>query len=196
MKTRYIIDIPSNRVIFFTKDETVTLRPGDSAVIYEDMFGPPEGMTLANAWSWKLYGRTFQRMEGDIVKDPDTNVDTLEENKNEVTKALNVSINNSRKRLRVPLDYTREVYLMIQQELDKSSGQQPMIEALAKVDGSTVSEYIEKIKKELDEYNRILIQSEQWKRYYQKKIDTASTVDDLAILRDEIANRNFKVDLF
>jgi len=196
MKTRYIIDIPSNRVIFFTKDETVTLRPGDSAVIYEDMFGPPEGMTLANAWSWKLYGRTFQRMEGDIVKGPDTNVDTLEENKNEVTKALNVSINNSRKRLRVPLDYTREVYLMIQQELDKSSGQQPMIEALAKVDGSTVSEYIEKIKKELDEYNRILIQSEQWKRYYQKKIDTASTVDDLAILRDEIANRNFKVDLF
>ena len=82
MTTRYIIDIPSNRVIFFTEDDTVVLRAGEEAIVYEDLQPPPKDMTLGNAWSWKLYGRDFKRMEFPKTPPPaKTDIDTLNENK-------------------------------------------------------------------------------------------------------------------
>lgn len=193
MTTRYIIDIPSNRVIFFTKDQSVSLRSGDSSIIYEDMFDPPEGMTLDNAWTWKLFGREFQQVEKDSVK---ASTDTLDENKKEVIKALNILINNARKIVPNPLNFNPSVRIIIQNEIKNSNGPWPMIEALAKA--RSIS--IEQCKKEEEEkhavFVNLLIRTEQWYHFYLKKIEECTSVEDLAIVRDEMANRNFKVDLF
>lgn len=197
MTTRYIIDIPSNRVIFFTTDDSVTLRTGDSSIIYEDMFGPPEGMELTNAWNWKLFGRDFRKTDDD-VKTPGakTDIDTLEENKKEVIKSLNILINNARKIAPNPLNFNPSVRIIIQNELNDSVGPWPMCEALAKARDISVDQCREEEADKHAEFVNLLIRTEQWYHYYLTKIKNTATVEDLALVRDELANRNFKVDLF
>lgn len=197
MTTRYIIDIPSNRVIFFTQDETVSLRAGDSSIIYEDMFDPPEGMRLENAWTWKLFGRDFRQMESEVkVPSANTNVDTLEENKKEVIKSLTILINNARKIAPNPLNFNPSVRLIIQNEIDDLIGPWPMCDALAKARGITVEQCKKEEKEKHTEFVDLLIRTEQWYHYYLTKINNSQTVEELASTRDEMANRNFKLDLF
>lgn len=195
MTTQYIIDIPSNRVIFFTEDATVQLKPGDSAILYEDVNPPPEQMTLNNAWSWKLYGRDFIRMEEGRVLGGQP-VDTLAENRAEVIKALNILLNNVRKKNQNPLNYNTSVHAIMQFELDNPDLPCPLIEALAKVKSQTVDEYRKTAKEKNDEFVKMLIRTEQWYQYYLDKIANAQNVNELAVIRDEMASRNFNLDLF
>ena len=197
MTTKYIIDIPSNRVIFFTKDETVPLRAGEEAIIYEDVNPPPEGMTLANAWSWKLFGRDFKRMEWPTPVHAKTDVDVFDENKQETLKALNIRINDARKNVpQTALNYNFLVQSIILNELNDSTGPWPMLEALAKVKNMSIDEYRSTAKDNVHEVNKILIRTEQWYQHYLDRINSASNNADLYVIRDELANRNFKVDLF
>ena len=197
MTTRYIIDIPSNRVIFFTQDSTVSLRAGDSAIIYEDMFDPPEGMTLGNAWSWKLIGRSFKKMEQELEPPAaKTDIDTLEENKKEVIKSLNILINNARKVAPNPLNFNPSVRVIIQNELKDPNGPWPMCEALARARNISLDQCMQEEGDRHREFVNLLIRTEQWYHYYLKKINDCASVDQLAVVRDEMANRNYKVDLF
>lgn len=192
--TRYIIDIATNRVIFFTQDENVPLNPCTNGILYEDFSEPPAEMSLANCWNWKLFGREIIRQEEERVAK--VKPDTLAVNKESTLKLLTTMVNGARSSIRPVLTlgfYTTQIMF---EEAVSSQGPWPICESIARAKGITLENAREEMIRTTDSIRETLIRTEQWYQYYKTKINDINDLDALAVLRDEIGARNFKVDLF
>jgi hypothetical protein len=53
-KTKIILDIASNRIIFFTKDYSQKLELNEHVILYEFEGALPENLSLNNCWHFKF----------------------------------------------------------------------------------------------------------------------------------------------
>lgn len=191
---KYVIDVPSNRVIYFTTNDQESLVPGKEAVIYQDHFSPPSDMTIQNCWNYKLVGRTLiKQYDGETRTTKPTAVG---ENKQALIKLLTHQINAARSKLMKDFDFEPQVYLMAYNEAITTTGPQPYCEQLAKMKKINIVECRSFVIAEYQKFSRYLLNTDIWRRHYLEKIEASTTEEDQAVLRDEIGARNFEMDLF
>ncbi len=191
---KYVIDVPSNRVIYFTTNDQESLVPGKEAVIYQDHFAPPADMTIQNCWNYKLVGRSLIKQQDENTRT--TKPTAVEENKNALIKLLTNQINAARKKLMNDFDFEPQIYLMAYQEAISTSGSQPYCEQLAKMKKINIVECRSFVIAEYQRFSKHLLNTDIWRRYYLEKIESSGTEEEQAVLRDEIGARNFEMDLF
>lgn len=190
--TRYVIDIPSNRVIFFTEDSGINLVLTESTVIYEDVDSPPETMTLSNAWNWKLVGRTFVPQTNDTVIKLTPSEQAFKDNKDAVLKFLKDQIN--KRRNEVSSDYVNGQYVV--NFLYSLSAQSKELADLARAKNISIDEMRQEIFSKLESFNSTMIRTEIWKEHYLKRINDCTSNNDLSAIRDEIGSVDFGRDLY
>lgn len=190
---KYVIDVPSNRVIYFTTDENEILTPGREAMVYQDLFETPAGMTIKNCWNYKLVGRSFIKQD---TAPRTTKPDALTENKNAVRQVLTHQINAARKKITQDFDFEPEIHLLAVLEASNPASPQPYCEQLAKMKKINVTEARSLIIEEHRRFSRLMLNTNLWKQYYDTKLSECADPEALALLRDEIGARNFEMDVF
>lgn len=180
---RLVIDIASNRVVWFTDSDTRIILTDSTALV--DFQGEmPRKMTAANCWNWVLRDRKLTRL--DNQKTPSL----AEMNRAATEKALNRKISQLRNRYANGLPFaemiaTEKVNAANRYLADGTS--HFIIARTASLYGIGMKEAAERIVREHDELVRGLLTTEAQLQEFRVKIANAKTEPEMLAVHDAIA---------
>jgi hypothetical protein len=182
---RLVIDISTNRVIYFTEDMEKLLTLNQHTAMRDWLEPLPADMKLNNCWDWRLKGDTLEY----TVKDPAPAETLLEQNKKNVRQLLMDRINAARK----PhfSAYVGNDWIKNKRIEEANAGGGPLLLAEAATKNKELSVLIREVLDADRTFSQVMIKTETLKIQYQKAINEATEESVLWELRDEIANTNY-----
>lgn len=182
--TRLILDITTNRVIYFTADLQQELTLSQHVVARDWLEEIPNGMTLNNCFNWQIDGNKLVN----TASAPRKPVDLFEQNKTKVKQLLIEKINDARRPYfskAVGGDYIRDRKLKEAQE-----GKGELIEQIASSQRKTTAQVCAEIIAAYRKFSYVMVRTEELKLHYEKAINDTTTESVLWAIRDEFANKN------
>lgn len=182
---RLVIDIATNRVIYFTEDMEKQLTPNQHIAMRDWLEPLPANMKLDNCWDWRLKGDILEY----TVKDPVPPETLLEQNKKNVRQLLMDRINAARKP-HFPA-YVGNEWIRNKRIAEAKEGGGPLLLAEAATKNKELEVLIREVLDSDRTFSQVMIKTETLKVQYQKAINEATEESVLWELRDEIANANY-----
>ena len=188
MKYKLLVDIHSNRVVYFTANISEHTEIDDNLYICyldDELPSKPKQMTQFNAWSWKWNSIKNELFFADAVN---TTKETLfDQNKKAAFNTLLNVVNTARTSLYSQYKFDDVVNNFIFRELFLDEDKQTYLTTIASirgVDASVVRSEFEAKRKKIED---ILFLTEVTKQLFTKQIQDAKTSDELYEIRNNIA---------
>jgi hypothetical protein len=192
MKYRLLVDIATDRLIWYTTDLEAHIQNDEHSAIAEFEGTLPEGITLGNCWN---YG--FRNKEVILLNHPAKKVSLLESNRTSIRKFLVDKINEKRSSLTFNVRYADYVEMLTYNDSYCYNGTNlkdlPWLQLASKNSSLTVEQLVEKIKFDFNIKRQALYQTEELFLEMNEKITNAQTNDELFDIRTAIFERIGKI---
>jgi len=188
---RLIIDIATDRVIYFTNDIEQVLELNDHVTMQDWPEPLPTDMSLNNCWNWCVRGNVLKNTTGAVTGSANT---LLDQNKKNVSQLLINKINAVRQPYTskyIHNDWIRSQRLIEARLVEAQHGAGPLLSAEAAIKNIEVAVLAKEVIDSERMYQLIMVKTETLKLKYQKAIDETTEESSLWQLRDEIANANY-----
>ena len=190
MKYRLLIDLATDRIIWYTSDLETPINNDDHSAIAEYDGDLIEGMTLQNCWNYGYQNKVLSLFNKPAVKPT-----LLESNRSSIRQLLIDKINEKRASIKFNLRYSDYVELMTYNEAQLYNGSnlldlQWLSLAIKHGDaGIDTEQAIKIIKFDFNEKRNILLLTETFYLETLDQIKKATTNDELFQIRTEIQSR-------
>lgn len=182
---RLIIDIATNRVIYFSTDMEQTFTLNEHVTMRDWPEDLPANMQLNNCWNWRIAGNKLENTE---INKATPALSLFEQNKNKVKNLLIEKINDARRPYFSKVvggDYIRDRKLKEAQE-----GSGPLVEQIANSQNKDLATVCSEIITAYRKFAYVMARTEELKLQYQKEINECNEEAVLWKIRDEFANKN------
>lgn len=187
---RLLIDLATDRVIWYTEDLTAQLHTDEHSVQAEYTGELPEGMTHANAWNFVYRNRTLINTE--VPTNPPKSL--LETNRESINKFLINKINEKRLQKYPRVEYKDYIDFI---NFDNASkfikgemyDAQPLYIVQKTLGLNGIDEAARKIIQQKNEKDAFLLSSELLLLETAEKIKNANTSDTLFFIRSELTDK-------
>lgn len=188
MKYRLLVDVATDRIIWYTTDLSAAIQNDDHSAIAEYEGEAPEGMTPGNSWN---YGLKNQKII--LLNKTKETVPLVESNRASIRKFLIDKINDKRSKLKFDLRYADYIELLTYNEAYNYNGvnidQLPWLQLSAKHSTLSVEKEVERIKFSFNQKQQALLMTEDLHLEMITRINAASDNDQLFEIRNEIFKR-------
>ena len=188
MKYRLLIDLATDRIIWYTSDLDTPINNDDHSAIAEYDNDLPNGMTLQNCWNYGYRNKVLSLFNTPAVKPT-----LLESNRTSIRQLLIDRINEKRATIKFNLRYSDYTELMIYNEAQLFNGTNLLdlewLSLAIKYTGVDTEQAIKIIKYDFNEKRKILLITEDLYLEMINRIKDATTNDELFQIRTEIQNR-------
>lgn len=188
MKHRLLIDLATDRIIWYTSDLETPINNDDHSAIAEYDGDLIEGMTLQNCWNYGYRNKVLSLFNTPAVKPT-----LLESNRSSIRQLLIDKINEKRATIKFNLRYSDYTELLIYNEAQLFNGTNLLdLEWLAlaiKHTGLDTEQAIKIIKFDFNAKRKMLLITEDLYLEMINRIKTAATNDELFQIRTEIQSR-------
>jgi len=181
-KLHLIIDLATNRVVYFTEDLDARLTTDEHTAIAVFEGDIPKGMNLHNCFNYRYVNKELSN----TIKEPAPVESLLEQNRKSISKFVNEKI--EQKFAKLGLDkFQSEFYRCLLEELNHNPDglrfiEQFQIENNMPSTDSTLSF----IQNEMQQYRTQIIRLGILKLNWQTTVDNAKTSEELFDLRDRV----------
>jgi hypothetical protein len=187
-KTRIILDISTNRIIFFTKDYNQTLIVDENTVLYDYTKPLPENLTISNCWNFRLNGQTIEETK---YVNQNLKESELSFNKKTFIKQINARLNEEIEKLIFELEYSE----FRVQEARSPGSNLILIKEFASQNKMSVDEAIAYTLNSEDTRNSKIKIIEYVRQQYIKRAMLVTNNKQLMLIRDRFMNRKSFRDL-
>lgn len=188
MRYRLLVDVATDRIIWYTTDMSATIQNDDHSAIAEYEGDEPEGMNPGNSWN---YG--FKNQKIVLLNKPRETIPLVESNRASIRKFLIEKINDKRSKLKFDLRYADYVELLMYNDAYNYNGvnieQLPWLQLSVKHSKLPPEKEVERIKFLFSEKHQALLMTEDLYLEMINRINTATNNDQLFEIRNEIFKR-------
>lgn len=192
MKIRLLVDLATDRILWYTTDLESPLNNDEHSAIAEYDGELPEGITLQNSWN---YG--YKNKQIVLLNKPQVKPTLVESNRTSINKLLLDKVNEKRATIKSLIRYDDYVELLIYNDAYAYNGANledlVWLKLAAKHKEITPVQAIEVIKFEFNEKRRILFATEDLYLEMSKRIKSATTNEELFAIRTEVMDKIGKI---
>lgn len=192
MKIRLLVDLATDRILWYTTDLESPLNNDEHSAIAEYDGELPEGITLQNSWN---YG--YKNKQIILLNKPQIKPTLLESNRTSIHKLLVDKVNEKRATIKSIIRYDDYVELLMYNDAYAYNGANLedliWLKLAAKHKELTPVQAIEVIKFEFNEKRRVLFATEDLYLEMNKRIKNATTNDELFAVRTEVMDKIGKI---
>jgi hypothetical protein len=192
MKIRLLVDLATDRILWYTTDLQSPLNNDEHSAIAEYDGELPEGITLQNSWN---YG--YKNKQIVLLNKPPVKPTLVESNRTSINKLLIDKVNEKRATIKSVTRYDDYVELLIYNDAYAYNGANledlVWLKLAAKHKEITPVQAIEVVKFEFNEKRRILFATEDLYLEMSKRIKNATTSDELFAVRTELMDKIGKI---
>lgn len=192
MKIRLLVDLATDRILWYTTDLESPLNNDEHSAIAEYDGELPEGITLQNSWN---YG--YKNKQIILLNKPQVKPTLLESNRTSIHKLLVDKVNEKRATIKSIVRYDDYVELLMYNDAYAYNGANLedliWLKLAAKHKELTPVQAIEVIKFEFNEKRRVLFATEDLYLEMNKRIKNATTNDELFAVRTEVMDKIGKI---
>lgn len=192
MKIRLLVDLATDRILWYTTDLQSPLNNDEHSAIAEYDGELPEGITLQNSWN---YG--YKNKQIVLLNKPQVKPTLVESNRTSINKLLLDKVNEKRATIKSLIRYDDYVELLIYNDAYAYNGANledlVWLKLAAKHKEITPVQAIEVIKFEFNEKRRILFATEDLYLEMSKRIKSATTNEELFAIRTEVMDKIGKI---
>ena len=192
MKIRLLVDLATDRILWYTTDLESPLNNDEHSAIAEYDGELPEGITLQNSWN---YG--YKNKQIVLLNKPQVKPTLVESNRTSINKLLLDKVNEKRATIKSLIRYDDYVELLIYNDAYAYNGENledlVWLKLAAKHKELTPVQAIEVVKFEFNEKRRILFATEDIYLEMSKRIKNATTNEELFAIRTEVMDKIGKI---
>lgn len=192
MKIRLLVDLATDRILWYTTDLESPLANDDHSAIAEYDGELPNGITLQNAWN---YG--YKNKKVILLNKPQVKPTLLESNRTSIHKLLIDKVNEKRSAIKSITKYDDYIELLTYNDAYAFNGLNEndliWLKLAAKHQDLPVHQAAETIKFSFNEKRRVLFATEDLFLEMNKRITQATTSDELFAIRAEVMDKIGKI---
>ena len=192
MKIRLLVDLATDRILWYTTDLESPLNNDEHSAIAEYDGELPEGITLQNSWNYGYKNKQIVLLNKTPVKPT-----LVESNRTSINKLLLDKVNEKRATIKSLIRYDDYVELLIYNDAYAYNGENledlVWLKLAAKHKELTPVQAIEVVKFEFNEKRRILFATEDIYLEMSKRIKNATTNEELFAIRTEVMDKIGKI---
>jgi len=192
MKIRLLVDLATDRILWYTTDLDSPLGNDEHSAIAEYDGELPAGITLQNAWN---YG--YKNKKVILLNKPAIKPTLVESNKTTIHKLLVDKVNEKRATIKSVTRYDDYVELLTYNDSYAYNGSNIedliWLKLAAKHKDLPAEQAAEVVKFEFNEKRRVLFATEDLFLEMDKRIKNATTNDELFAVRTEVMEKIGKI---
>lgn len=192
MKIRLLVDLATDRIIWYTSNLEEPIQNDDHSAIAEYDGDLPEGLTLENSWN---YG--FKNKEIKLLNVTQAKPTLLESNRSSIRKLLVDKVNERRAKIKSSLRYDDYIELLTYNDAYAYNGMNLndliWLKLEVKHRGLQPAQAAELIKFEVSSKRSVLFATEDLYLEMDKRITDATTNDELFAVRTEVMDKMGKI---
>ena len=187
MNYKLLVDMHSNRVVYFTANVTEHTEIDDNLYICytDELPKTPKQMTQFNAWSWKWNSIKNELFFADPVGAAKETL--FDQNKKAAHNTLLSIVNRARNSLYSEYEFDDVVNNFIFRELFLDEDKQTYLTTIASIRGVDISVVRSEFEAKRKKIEDVLFLSEVTKQLFTKQIQDAKTSEELYEIRNNIA---------
>jgi hypothetical protein len=192
MKIRLLVDLATDRILWYTTDLASPLGNDEHSAIAEYDGELPDGITLQNSWN---YG--YKNKKVILLNKPAIKPTLVESNRTTIHKLLIDKVNEKRASIKSVTRYDDYVELLTYNDAYAYNGSNIedliWLKLAAKHKDLPTEQAAEVIKFEFNEKRRVLFATEDLFLEMDKRIKNATTNDELFAVRTEVMEKIGKI---
>lgn len=192
MKIRLLVDLATDRILWYTTDLESPLNNDEHSAIAEYDGELPDGITLQNSWNYGYKNKQIILLNKQQVKPT-----LLESNRSSIRKLLIDKVNERRAVIKSQIRYDDYVELLTYNDAYAYNGTNIddliWLKLEAKHKELPPEQVVEIVKFEFNEKNRVLFATEDLYLEMSKRITNATTNDELFAVRTEVMEKIGKI---
>ena len=179
---RIVVDLATDRVIWFTTDPDLDIVPEPESIICDYEGELPEGMTPVNSWNYRF--RNQKVYLADPVE-PRPLKSLLDNNKEEITQLLRKEVDRVRQQVCAASLPALEVRLVKQAAVvahiagTATPSQEQMLRSMA-LPNESLPEVVRRIRRAMEEGEKLLCKSELMLRTWLSRIEACTSATEIA----------------
>jgi hypothetical protein len=192
MKIRLLVDLATDRIIWYTSNLEEPIQNDEHSAIAEYDGDLPEGLTLENSWN---YG--YRNKEVKLLNVTQAKPTLLESNRGSIRKLLVDKVNERRARIKSSMKYDDYIELLTYNDAYAYNGMNLddliWLKLEVKHRGLQPAQVAELIKFEVSDKRSVLLATEDLYLEMDKRITNATTNDELFAVRTEVMDKIGKI---
>lgn len=192
MKIRLLVDLATDRIIWYTSDLEASIQNDEHSAIAEYDGDLPAGLTLQNSWNYGYRNKKVILLNTTAAKPT-----LLESNRTSIRKLLVDKINEKRATINLQIRYDDYVELLTYNDAYAFNGLNEndliWLKLAAKHQDLPVHQAAETVKFSFNEKRRVLFATEDLFLEMNKRITQATTSDELFVIRAEVMDKIGKI---
>ena len=192
MKIRLLVDLATDRIIWYTSDLEASIQNDEHSAIAEYDGDLPAGLTLQNSWNYGYRNKQVILLNTTAAKPT-----LLESNRTSIRKLLVDKINEKRATINSQIRYDDYVELLTYNDAYAFNGLNEndliWLKLAAKHQDLPVYQAAETVKFSFNEKRRVLFATEDLFLEMNKRITQATTSDELFAIRAEVMDKIGKI---
>jgi hypothetical protein len=192
MKIRLLVDLATDRILWYTTDLVSPLHNDEHSAIAEYDGELPEGITLQNSWNYGYKNKQILLLNKQPVKPT-----LLESNRTSIHKLLVDKVNEKRASIKSQVRYDDYIELLTYNDAYAYNGTNTedliWLKLASKHKDLTAVQAAEVIKFEFNEKRRVLFATEDLYLEMDKRIKNATTNEELFAVRTEVMEKIGKI---